>query len=105
MKGYTKGRWHAATMRMTKKNWASLHVESFTIVQRGRDIIAAVWCGDDGKDEERCNARLLSAAPEMYEALKEIWDNPSNRSWLASDHGKAIRAAIAKAEGETPAAE
>lgn len=46
------------------------------------------------------NARLIAAAPEMYEALKAVMALPDNRTteeWRAA-HAK-MRAAIAKAEG------
>jgi hypothetical protein len=65
--------------------------------------IVQIW-GDS--DEDEANARLIAAAPDLLEALKNIvnlWDHH------ASAHGDgtifplhvAARAAIAKAEGAT----
>ena len=54
-------------------------------------------------EEADSNARLISAAPEMYEALKLVYDctfldsRCTEHQWItASD---AVEAAIAKAEG------
>lgn len=56
----------------------------------------------------KANARLIAAAPELLEALENIWD------FLAEDDGEGacsplyqssidkVKAAIAKAKGETP---
>jgi hypothetical protein len=68
----TKGEWFAHAMTMSRKDWASLHAKELDIVRRGSDVIAAVWCGDDVEGGEQANARLISAAPEMFEALKEV---------------------------------
>lgn len=50
--------------------------------------------------EAKANARLISAAPELLDALKEIIDAADGGGWKAIDpsFGKA-RAAIAKATG------
>jgi hypothetical protein len=47
------------------------------------------------------NARLISAAPELLEALESVLGNCLDPNGLAAAHVKA-RAAIAKATGETP---
>jgi len=47
-------------------------------------------------DEIAANARLISAAPELLEALKWAVDNPNDDAyWI-----EQARAAIAKATGE-----
>lgn len=66
------------------------------------DDVCEVYGGnDDIAEVRRANARLIAAAPELLEALKELMvaaDRVSAEpvTWL----GKA-RAAIAKAEGTT----
>lgn len=41
-------------------------------------------------------ARLKAENERLRDVLSAIWANPSNRSWLASGHGTAIRAALGK---------
>jgi hypothetical protein len=58
-----------------------------------------VVCWAMGPDKE-ANARLIAAAPEMYEALKTLvaeWD----RSLLSGEAYEIARDAIAKAEGRS----
>ena len=59
-----------------------------------------------GKGTPEANARLISAAPEMLEALKNIREELIlSGNWNAKDYGwpenrAAISAAILKAEGD-----
>ena len=82
---YTKGEW--------KKYGAHVHVNTpYT-----SDEIVTVLCpGWMSKDEQRDNAQLITAAPDMYEALKSI------DKWFEKQ-GKPtpeyITKALAKAEG------
>ena len=49
------------------------------------------------------NARLIAAAPDLLEALKEIVDAADGAGWEQLDPSfKKARAAIAKATGEQP---
>ncbi len=49
-------------------------------------------------DEYKANARLISAAPDMLEALRALAESCNiNPSMLCAEHQKRIRAAIAKA--------
>ena len=65
----------------------------------------ALWRGHD--DEAEANARLIAAAPDMYEALKLAYRNFEGFGGT-DGHDKAnealpiIRAAIAKATGDKP---
>lgn len=55
-----------------------------------------------GHDEAKANARLIAAAPELYEALKAIFpDDGHNESDGCEDHRACLfaRAALAKVEG------
>ena len=73
--------------------------------------VALVWegGGSHGKPTQIANAHLISAAPDLYEALKEfldVWesgDANDNSKRAGARRGKmldASRAAIAKAEGK-----
>jgi hypothetical protein len=60
-------------------------------------------CRDDDIDAEcKANARLIAAAPDLYAALKDLWDRWGMVDWT-SVHDAALmdaaRAAIARAEG------
>ena len=75
------------------------HVANGVQVRSKRDQIAKVWMMRNG--EGNANARLIAAAPELYEALSGTLD------WLASYPGFASEAAwlnahtaLAKARGE-----
>lgn len=53
-------------------------------------------------DEEQCaNARLIAAAPDMLEALRQLYEaTPDNEGGALGKACVAARAAIAKAEGQ-----
>lgn len=66
------------------------------IIDEGGDTIAVM--GQACRlDEERANARLIAAAPELYEALKALVESPNAKQNAMRD---AARAALAKVEGE-----
>lgn len=54
----------------------------------------------DGGAEAKANAHLISAAPDMYEALSEVLSDLEIGAHPHL-HIKQIRAALAKAEGRT----
>ncbi len=63
-------------------------------------MIATADCGDyaRSRSEGFANARLIAAAPDLLEALKDaVRDSESPGQWLDE-----ARAAIAKATGEQP---
>jgi hypothetical protein len=71
------GPWFASEMTMDKKLWAELNDGGplLNIVQANwdgwqGDIVACVW-SDDGHDEAP-TARLIAAAPDLYEALDDL---------------------------------
>jgi thiamine biosynthesis protein ThiC len=66
-----------------------------------------IYCynvGAKSKNEAISNGQLISAAPELLEALKiaEAWISDTQLDFDLSDNGtlQEIRAAIAKAKGE-----
>jgi hypothetical protein len=74
------------------------HCHGFSIFA-GNEFVAFV--GDsDGRTDCASNARLIAAAPELLEALKDLleWFDDESRSPRPAPLKKA-RAAIAKAEG------
>lgn len=84
---------------MNKHTPAPWHVANGVQIRSERDQIAKVWMMRHG--EGQANAHLISAAPDLLEALEmamEIGDQCS-RGFLGKFQAKA-RAAIAKARGE-----
>ena len=71
-------------------------------------VANATWLGDGRIDELNANARLIAAAPDMFEALQdalgdlEYLKNAPESAYARPDDEtiKAVRAAIAKAGGE-----
>ncbi|MGA0564135.1 hypothetical protein ACO2RV_16950 [Ancylobacter sp. VNQ12] len=108
---HTKGEWRPGVMSMSAKDWAQLRGDEITIVRRGQDVIAAVWCGDDRDGEEEANAGLISAAKDLLAAAKECLDAEQKRakkllpgapaSTYCAARLERIQAAIAKAEGRS----
>lgn len=92
---FTPGPWHVIldAFHVGNKRVASFHPSA----------IAKVY-GDEPKDDDpksTANARLIAAAPELYEALEALL--PENCGRNAGTEAKArvnARAALAKARGE-----
>lgn len=56
-----------------------------------------------GNEEQEANGFLISAAPEMYRALKEILARHSTTLWsLPSELEELVQEALNKAEGFEP---
>ena len=101
---YTKGEWkqQAASDDNTAKN-------DNRIVLCGIYTIASVY-GRARKEETEANAQLISSAPDMYEALRDIGlsiavnydDNNKPFFLIDAEYLERIRAIIAKAEGKLP---
>lgn len=65
--------------------------------------IAAVTLGVEGvaEDEGRANAALIAAAPDLLAALQLVWDTYGFDPSIDSAIWQTVRAAIARATGET----
>lgn len=97
---WTKGEWQIAPHA---EDDTVLHIVSNYEVMPG-GVEKANWIAEvdlqEDDAENRANANLLSAAPELYEALRrllEAYDEPLDDE---SDRAEAARAALAKARGE-----
>ena len=99
---HTPGPWR--TGREDMQSYDGLTGEPFSSVyadsERGKMhmgerlplLIAHVPGSEIGRDEEKANARLIAAAPEMKEALEELggwFDGPAD--WSDSDLGNWVR--------------
>lgn len=72
--------------------------------------VCRVVCYDGEQDEQRANARLIAAAPDLLEALIEALpyvecaeDDPAYKAGAVAKVVKNMRAALAKARQSTPA--
>ena len=85
---YTKGKWEI---------WKAPNGKSLIAANDKMDIIADVF-GD--VDEYEVNARLIAAAPELYEALKELSFYIRTNMGNARPIYEKAMAAISKVEGQ-----
>lgn len=86
--------------------WAHINPDGFTVrhpqvYSDTGPVCNATWLGDGRIDELRANARLISAAPEMLDALQEIVAAADGSGLAQLDATLAdARSAIAKATGK-----
>ena len=85
-------------IKHTPGPWAHINPDGFTVrhpqvYSDTGPVCNATWLGDVRIDELRANARLISAAPELLEALQEA------ALWVDGELKTKVRAAIAKATG------
>jgi hypothetical protein len=96
----------------TKGPWRVFHAGCFPGIE-ARDQSVVVWGKADdnegvrgGSDEEvQANANLISAAPELYEALRACLGHLTggmDGDWDEIDPVATARVALAKARGEAP---
>ena len=93
----------------TKGPWDRIIADGYTvrhpqIYSDTGPVANATWLGDGRLDELNANARLISAAPELLEALKGMLEqfNYHTTTGINHEESEAIakaRAAIAKAGG------
>ena len=93
MNKFTEGVWFSK-----RDGWSTVYVECRIGGGMLQEVAA---CGPtaNGTDEQEANARLISAAPDLLEALSEIINDGGKFVMTHETHLKA-RAAIAKARGE-----
>ena len=89
---------------MSKHTPGPWHIGGRTILRPTLTIFHKPFgLGDVAEVYEEANARLIAAAPELLEALKEIADTDPVDAALDPQRAVRIaRAAIAKATGEQP---
>lgn len=71
----TKGKWEASERYEFTKNTSTIevYVEENDKDQLGRWICQVNAISEDRKDEFEANAKLIASAPEMFEMLKDIY--------------------------------
>ena len=74
---------------------------SFHIVEaKKHEAAAADTDGVDGYTVSKANARLIAAAPDMYDLLESVSSEENRKDWWRQ-WDKRKNAVIAKARGET----
>lgn len=107
MSGYTSGRWAAKvfqTERFVDRPEGTIYAHSENGEIHSAALVAERVTAP--KDEEvEVNARLIAAAPELYEAAKQVWEQRGNidEGHLSPYEGFGsalwkLRTAIVKAE-------
>ena len=89
---YTKGKWTARLAGDT--------LDYPYYVDTVERAIANIWGGSRDRGEAEANARLIAAAPEMYEALKQLQVFYETGSMDFQVTKQAVLSALAKAEGK-----
>lgn len=92
---WTPGPWEAIDARWPGV-WAKDRDQTVIIASSDSDATVETGVGGYTAEERAANARLIAAAPDMYEALRmaSAYMADSDKHWLS-----VINAAIAKAEG------
>ncbi len=112
MSGYTKGPWQATPrLDFVFASGSKIADDTVFVIESAGFIIAEVTAisVNDVDDTDRADARLIAAAPELYEALKalvaiddaKIADETSREWARLNPLFDAARAAIAKSEGRS----
>jgi hypothetical protein len=69
----TKGPWEYTLVERKNRKFISIHQEGFNVNdndgERGFSSVAGIW---DISGESIANAKLISSAPEMLDALKSV---------------------------------
>jgi hypothetical protein len=88
-------------MKHTKGEWSLFYNEQGTysiganVDTENQEIIAEVFESDNGSDE--ANAKLIAAAPDMFNALQIAYDYLSQNCLEDYGHWKEVQLAIKKA--------
>ena len=89
---FTRGKWNLHVREMTDTNGETFRK---CFIENGGTALAQF--ANFGEEDE-ANARLCSAAPEMYRILEQI--DRGHLFWCDSPLGKRIEKALRKANGE-----
>jgi hypothetical protein len=99
MSKHTPGPWFVSGVRFRMNGSEWLSINRYDETKKQDENIACV--GFDPRDGTGTqDARLIAAAPEMLEALKNLLAVKNGEGGTAFDSDEIARAAIAKAEGE-----
>ena len=94
---YTKGEWKAKKTTVVIPSKHDSNMTDFVVAQTD------IYCSVEGKEAE-ANARLISAAPDMYEALRALSFQFASAVEKPYSKDKEIyeqaQKALAKAEGK-----
>lgn len=93
MSGFTKGPWIITSVGGVDSSG------SIAIGAEGK-AICDVWTFDVCVETKKANAHLISAAPELYEALRVVFEE-ENCDGFADETQHIIRKALSKARGES----
>jgi hypothetical protein len=91
MSGHTPGRWHVDRRAL------------FRVADSNDTTICSTGTSTKNRDYWEANAVLISAAPDLLEALEEIDEFAKNPDQLSRNHDGVlakVRAAIRKAKGD-----
>jgi hypothetical protein len=111
MSDFTPGPWHVKDRRHAPlPNIQILDEHGHEVAQASdvhmRDYLSPhAWTNEQANQTDAiglANARLMAAAPELYESLKNIIESFSDDELLGSENWNMARAAIAKVEDGTP---
>ncbi|PKR56375.1 hypothetical protein [Thalassospira lohafexi] len=76
---------------------------NWNIITNGsRQFVVANIHIEAGNERDEANAHLIAAAPDLLDVCKAVFDDVAsidNESCLSLEVGRALKAAIAKAEG------
>jgi hypothetical protein len=92
-----------AELNYTKEEWQHRKDGggSYYVAIKGKygldATITSICASGKSEQEQKVNSHLISASPDMYEALKGIYET---RNGLPMDVAELARKALAKAEGK-----
>jgi hypothetical protein len=94
-------------MNATKHTgWVAIHDElacehEIRTADTSGDLIATVWCGEEPDAEAAQHARLIAAAPDLLEALRDML---AGWRYIRSSHGDLYGVGWDRAEGKAATA-
>ncbi len=93
-KQHTQGPWEFVSKITGSENHKGFFIRAEKVTRNGKWALAEVQPGDEDGKLGESNARLISASPDLYAALKEFTEGRNNANAMTMAY-----AAIAKAEG------